>query len=295
MRYDSRRREDGSASRLPKRRLLAAGEGWTAFDVVCTAGPQDRPFEEQFSQTCVAIVVSGTFQYRTSAGCELMMPGAFLLGNAGDIFTCGHEHGVGDRCVSFSYTAEFYESVTEGIAKSRFKSPRLAPSRVLSPLVSRASELLPGADAVAFDELSVQVLAQSIQMEQDVVPRPTGASPSSLARVTRVLRMIDNDPEVPSGLNALAKIARLSPYHFLRVFEELTGTTPHQYILRGRLRRAALWLRQKPSKILDIALGCGFGDVSNFNRTFRAEFGITPRAYRLMKHTRREYRLPGNR
>jgi transcriptional regulator GlxA family with amidase domain len=92
--------------------------------------------------------------------------------------------------------------------------------------------------------------------------------------------MIDNDPEVPHNLNALAKIARLSPYHFLRVFEGLTGTTPHQYMLRSRLRRAAIRLRKEPTRILDIALGCGFGDISNFNRTFRAEFGMSPRAYR---------------
>jgi AraC family transcriptional regulator len=210
-----------------------------------------------------------------------MMPGALLLGNAGDHFTCGHEHGVGDRCISFSYTPEFCESVRAGTGpKSRFKTPRLAPARALSPLISRASELLAGADSPAFEELAVQVLAQSIQVERGIALRPTDAGASSLARVTRVLRMIDNDPEVPHNLNALAKIARLSPYHFLRVFEGLTGTTPHQYILRGQLRCAAVRLRKESTRILDIALACGFGDVSNFNRTFRAEFGMSPRAYR---------------
>jgi transcriptional regulator GlxA family with amidase domain len=92
--------------------------------------------------------------------------------------------------------------------------------------------------------------------------------------------MIDHDPEAPHDLRSLAQIARLSPYHFLRVFEGLTGTTPHQYMLRMRLRRAAVRLREEPGKIADIALSCGFGDVSNFNRTFRAEFGVSPRAYR---------------
>jgi AraC-like DNA-binding protein len=253
-------------------------------DVVCTAGPEDQPFEEQFSQTCVAIVVRGTFQYRSSVGRELMMPGALLLGNAGDHFTCGHEHGVGDRCVSFSYTPEFCEKVKAGAGTTRscFQTPRLPPVRVMSPLVSRASELLAGAEPAAFEELGIQLLARSIQTEQGIVPRPADADASSLARVTRVLRMIDCDPEAPRDLNSLARIARLSPYHFLRVFEGLTGTTPHQYLLRARLRRAALHLRKEPARILDIALGCGFGDISNFNRAFRAEFGVSPRAYRRM-------------
>jgi AraC-like DNA-binding protein len=227
-------------------------------------------------------VVGGTFQYRTSAGRELMMPGAFLLGNAGEHFTCGHEHGVGDRCVSFSYTHEFVERVKSGAGavKSRFQTPRLAPMRVLAPLVSRALELLAGAEPAACEELGIQVLAHAIQTEHGIVPRPTDVEASSLARVTRVIRMIDSDPNVPHDLNNLAQIARLSPYHFLRVFEGITGTTPHQYLLRVRLRRAAIRLREEPTRILEIALGCGFGDVSNFNRTFRAEFGVSPRAYR---------------
>jgi AraC-like DNA-binding protein len=92
--------------------------------------------------------------------------------------------------------------------------------------------------------------------------------------------MIEGDPDAPHDLSSLAQIARLSPYHFIRTFERVTGTTPHQYLLRIRLRRAAIRLRTEREKISDIALGCGFGDISNFNRTFRAEFGVSPRAYR---------------
>lgn len=268
--------------RRPERRQLAAGDGWAVSDVVCTSGPEDRPFEEQHSQTCVGIVMSGTFQYRTSTGRELMLPGSLLLGNPGDGFTCGHEHGIGDHCISFFYTQQFCESFkpTTGLVKPRFKSPRVAPARFLSPLISKASELLAGADQALFEELGILVLAQAIRAQQDVVQRPSEAEPSSLARVTRVLRMIDNDSETPQDLNSLAQIARLSPYHFLRMFEGITGTTPHQYTLRLRLRRAAARLREEPAKISDIAFASGFGDISNFNRTFRAEFGMSPRAYR---------------
>jgi AraC family transcriptional regulator len=91
--------------------------------------------------------------------------------------------------------------------------------------------------------------------------------------------MIDHDPDIPYDLRGLAQFARLSPYHFLRTFEGLTGTTPHQYLLRGRLRRAAFRLRTESTKILDI----GFGDVSNFNRSFRSEFGVSPRVYRAQQ------------
>jgi AraC family transcriptional regulator len=81
-------------------------------------------------------------------------------------------------------------------------------------------------------------------------------------------------------LVSLAREAKLSRYHFLRVFRELTGLTPHQYVLRARLRRAATQLISERMRVLDVALDCGFRDVSNFNHAFRREFGVSPKAYR---------------
>jgi AraC-like DNA-binding protein len=97
--------------------------------------------------------------------------------------------------------------------------------------------------------------------------------------------LIERHPDAGLTLAALARDAGLSPYHFLRTFERLTGATPHQYILRARLRDAALRLADAPGKIVDVALGCGFGDVSNFNRAFRAEFGVTPGSWRGLSTT----------
>jgi AraC-like DNA-binding protein len=93
--------------------------------------------------------------------------------------------------------------------------------------------------------------------------------------------MIERHPDAGLTLGSLAREAGLSPYHFLRTFERLTGVTPHKYVLRARLREAAMRLAAEPARVLDIAFDCGFGDVSNFNHAFRAEFGVSPRVYRL--------------
>ena len=60
----------------------------------------------------------------------------------------------------------------------------------------------------------------------------------------------------------------------------VTGLTPHRYVLRARLRRAAVRLATNDARVVDVAIACGFRDVSNFNHAFRAEFGVTPRAHR---------------
>jgi AraC family transcriptional regulator len=265
----------------PHTRPLAAGDGWTIYDVVCTAGPNDPVFEEKHSQTSVAVVVSGTFQYRTSTGRELMTPGSLLLGNPEESFACGHQHGVGDRCISFHYSDQLHDDFELSRERRCFKVPRIPPIRSLSPLVADVSMLPRGdMDPATFQEIAFRVFEQAAYLQHGLAGRKRASDPSSLARVTRVLRSIEATPEASHELSAMAAMVRLSPFHFLRCFDELTGTTPRQYLLRMRLRRAALRLKGESTKVLDIAFDSGFSDVSNFNRAFRAEFGESPRAYR---------------
>jgi AraC family transcriptional regulator len=263
--------------------VLVRGDGWAVTDFVCTSGPQDRPFEEQHSCVSIAIVASGTFQYRSGAGRALMTPGSLLLGNAGQCFECGHEHGTGDRCISFAYHPDYFERLAADAGlrgRTDFNVPRLPPLRVLSPLIARASHVLAGPVDVPWEELSIELAAQAVQLARGLSNGPASAPPGATARVTSVVRMMERHPDAGHAVGDLARQAGLSPYHFLRIFESLTGVTPHQYVLRMRLRQAALALATGSARILDIALQCGFGDLSNFNRAFRNEFGCSPRAYR---------------
>ena len=57
--------------------------------------------------------------------------------------------------------------------------------------------------------------------------------------------------------------------------------TPHQYLVRSRLRRAARLLVENERSITDIALDVGFGDLSNFIRTFHRAAGVSPRRFRM--------------
>ena len=101
-----------------------------------------------------------------------------------------------------------------------------------------------------------------------------------------VARFMEERFAEPCALSDLARLARLSPFHFLRVFRATTGMTPHQHLLRTRLRAAATSLARSEAPVTDIALATGFEDLSNFTRTFRAEYRLSPLQYRAQFHGR---------
>jgi len=262
---------------------LASGAGWRVHDVVCTAGPHDRPFEEQHgSALCIAPVTQGTFQYRTRQGAAVLAPAAVLLGNPGDCFECGHEHGVGDRCLSFHFEPALLEAIVAavpGVRRLTFAVPRLPPLAALLPLLAAAEAARDAGDRAALEEVALQLAAAVAATLADapVAPRPSARDER---RVSAALRRIEAAADAPLGLAEMADEAATSPYHFLRVFTALVGMTPHQYLLHTRLRRAAVRLRASDAPIAAIAYDAGFNDLSTFNRRFRRVTGRSPGAYR---------------
>jgi AraC-like DNA-binding protein len=249
---------------------------------VCLAGPHDRPFEEQHANDSISLVFEGSFQYRSPLGRYLMIPGSILLGNAGCSFECSHQHGIGDRCVSFSFSPEYLHSRLSGMRDSArcFDKARLSPLPALSPAFSQLGSALLVPDRADWEDLAQQVALRTLDSLRAESKKSGDTTLAAEARVTRAVRMIEASPKTAFSVEELAREAKLSPYHFLRLFLQVTGLTPHQYVRRLQLRRAASELLMSRLAIIELATSTGFDDISTFNRAFRAEFGCTPRTYR---------------
>lgn len=261
--------------------LLAAGAGWRVSDIVCTHGPFDRRFEEQFAAASISLVVSGAFVFRAGTGATLMSPGSLMLGNAGQAYECSHEHGSGDRCLSFQFEPEMFDRLARdaGVTRAEFGCGRLPPLRALAPLSSRAVIAIRGGDS--FEEIAIEMGAAVMRLAGENRHELPAPRPTDRVRIMRVIRYVDEaGADRPHTLSDLAAVAGLSRYHFLRTFKSVVGITPHQWLLRIRLRDAAEQLRATNLPVTQIALNAGFDDLSNFIREFRAEFGIAPRQYR---------------
>ncbi|MBS0245579.1 MAG: helix-turn-helix transcriptional regulator [Proteobacteria bacterium] len=261
--------------------VIAESPGWQVRDIICDSGPGDKAFEEQHGGVSIAVVTRGSFQYRTRAGSAVLVPGSLLLGNAGACFECGHEHAPGDRCLAFHMTPQCFEDIVaaSGGGKTTFDRPALPPLQELTPILAAAEAARDSRDNGAFEEVMLRLSAAVAAL---LTPSRRRQVPSirDERRVTLAARRIEADADTKLTIAALARDAAMSPFHFLRTFRQVIGVTPHQYILRTRLNRAALRLRGGDEPVAMIAYDAGFNDLSTFNRRFRRLMGITPSDYR---------------
>jgi len=261
--------------------LLASGPGWRVSDIVCTAGPNDRAFEEEHPHHCIAIVRSGSFRYRSTQGSAVLAPGSLLLGNRGACFECGHEHAAGDRCLAFQFEPAYLEGIIAAVPGARradFAQAHLPPLPALANLLAEAEIVADDPDRL--EETAMRLAGAVASMLSGTEPGTDTPTTRDQRRITNALRHIEAHCEEALSLDALAGQAAMSPYHFLRTFRALVGMTPHQYVLRTRLHRAALLLRRTELPVAGIAFDCGFGDLSTFNRRFKRVMGTNPSDYR---------------
>jgi AraC family transcriptional regulator len=274
--------ESSPAERLSARQI-ARGEGWSVSDFICRFGPQDPTFEEQHGDVAISAVIAGSFHYRCESGRALLHPGSFLLGNAGTCFECGHDHGSGDRCIAFHFSGELFEEIAASAAGShryRFAAPMLPARADLTALLVEIETLAADDSRMAAEDFCLRLAETVLEKTSDGRGRDTAPTTSERRRIGNALRHIETHADQPLDLATLAGIACMSKYHFLRSFRRVVGSTPYQYLLGLRLRRAAVNLAVTTTPVADVAYAAGFGDLSTFNHRFRANFGYSPSQFR---------------
>jgi AraC family transcriptional regulator len=133
---------------------------------------------------------------------------------------------------------------------------------------------------MGLDELGMIFAARFVDTVAGQKRNGGQATPRDRRRAVDAARWIDANAHEPVDLGTVADEVGLSQFHFLRLFAKVLGVTPHQYLVRSRLRRAARLLADDGRPITDIAFDVGFGDLSNFVRTFHRAAGVSPRGFR---------------
>ncbi|HEY6940978.1 AraC family transcriptional regulator [Dokdonella sp.] len=252
---------------------------FTVRDYRCDAGPSDRPFVECFREHSISYVRRGSFGCHARGERHELVAGAFLIGHPGDEYLCTHDHHAGgDECLSFHFEPAWIDRLHGGHAT--WRAGAMPPFPGLVVLGELAQAVADHRSDLGLDEIAL-LLAQRWLDLQAGRRRPRGeASARDRRRVVDTALWIDANANRAIDLDAAADEAGLSPFHFLRTFGRVLGVTPHQYLLRARLRRAARLLAGDERPVTEVAYEVGFGDLSNFVRTFGRAAGMSPRAFR---------------
>jgi AraC-like DNA-binding protein len=250
----------------------------TVADFRCSATLDDTPFTERFGGHSVSYVRKGSFGCCTRGRFFELVAGSVLVGHPGDEFICTHDHVCGDECLSFFFDPELVDAIGGRAEVWRVgATPPLPELMVLGELAQSAAD---GRSDIGLDEIGQLFASRFVEMVSGRSRQPAPATSRDRRRAVETALWIDAHSHRQIDLEHAAGQAGISPFHFLRLFSGVLGVTPHQYLVRSRLRHAARLLAEEERAITDIAYDVGFGDLSNFVRTFHRAAGVSPRKFR---------------
>ena len=206
-----------------------------------------------------------------------------MVGYPGDEFLCTHDHhSCGDECLSFQFNEELLDGlqVSRAEARKSWRIGALAPHPRLMVIGELAQAAVRGHCDLGLDEIGLVFATRYKQLLTGKRPRFASPAVADRRRAVESALWLDACANDDVSLQSAAEHVQLSPFHFLRLFSAVLGVTPHQYLVRARLRRAARLLIETRQSVTDVALEAGFADLSNFVRTFHRAAGASPGHFR---------------
>ena len=135
---------------------------------------------------------------------------------------------------------------------------------------------------------NIRTMKEGLQLQEDMIrDYCLLVKKHSLSRysyyVGKALTLVYYDLTADLSLGAIAKQLNVNSSYLSKLFHKECGCTLTEYVNRKRVERAAVMLKDGSRIIQDIAVECGFQDVTYFIRVFKKNFGVTPAAYRERK------------
>src|SRR6202045_4790681 len=260
------------------RTTLLQRKSISVSDFRCTAVPGDKPCGEQSPCHSVSYVRKGSFGCRTRGRSFDLVAGSVLVGHPGDEYLCTHDHVCGDECLSFFLNPELVEAI--GDRAEIWRIGRAPPLPELMGLGELAQAAADGRSDVGLDEVGQLFASRFVEVVSGRREKSLTPSARDRRRAVETALWLDAHSHQEIDLEQTAAQAGISPFHFLRLFSGVLGVTPHQYLVRSRLRHAARLLADDERPGTDVAYDVGFADLSNFVRTFGRAAGVSPRKFR---------------
>jgi AraC-like DNA-binding protein len=257
---------------------LLQSKSITVSEFRCTAVLGEKPYAELHRCHSISYVRKGSFGYCSRGRTHELVTGSVLIGFPDTEFACTHDHVCGDECLSFFFAPDLVETI--GLRDEPWQVGAAPPLPELMVLGELAQAAASGRSDIGLDEIGQMLASRLIAVASGSQRKQATTTARDRRRAVEAALWIDAHSHDEIALDDAAREAGVSPFHFLRLFSGVLGVTPHQYLVRARLRHAARLLAVDDRDVTDVAYDVGFNDLSNFVRTFHRAAGVSPLKFR---------------
>jgi len=231
--------------------------------------------EEVCSNYSINFVEDGSFGLAVKKQRWLLSSGYVFFSQPGAVHRYSHQERIPtDVCLSVIYSGTLADEITHFVSDD---SPAvISPANRLAFLKLKLTRLLSDECAFTLEDWASELISAI---------SPKRKNPNHLygdrqlrwyaERVEAVRDLFKTRFAECHSLTSVAKSVGMSPFQFARVFSELAGSPPHQYLLTVRLNQAAEMIRNGKS-VTETCFDVGFANLSHFTRSFQRRFGFTP-------------------
>ena len=251
--------------------------GYSIADLRCVPTALRHP-RGIYTETAIALVLSGTFEYASEGCAGMAVPGSLVFGNKGAEFSCRHEGSEGNRRIVVFFSEELLTPLATAFCLDapRFQATSAPPSRATTMVAGLLLKIARG----AVDSIETAMEIAHICLCASAGERSNRASEADTRGVLEAVRYINARFTEPCPLDTLAAVAGMNRFRLAKQFRAVTGETANQYVINRRLSAAATRLAETKSPIAEIAYEVGFNDISHFDACFRSAFGCPPSVWR---------------
>lgn len=273
--------------------VLYSSDFYKIIDFKCTCKGKCVSKTEFSKSFNISFVRKGNFTYKVFRNDFDSYSGYAIIDKPGSEHTVEHFHHIPDECTIFDFTDNFYDLIKDS-QLIQFKS--FSEDRNIQALLVKTNaevEYLHYAILqqishkysfkIAIDTLVIELL----QWFLDRISVKTGnkildqkLKKHHLYTIEEAKSFICSNYAEDISLTNIADHCHVSPFHFSRIFKEITSYSPHQFLLHTRLKNAELLIKNSALLLKDIGYQSGFNCVEHFNAAFKKKFGCPPSLYK---------------
>lgn len=254
---------------------------------ICAQAPASHMGElELRSANLVVLPLTGVFAKHDGPRRHVIgTPNQAVLIAADRPYRISYPGGVGDECLTLSFSNQALRrmlpraALRTGFDFAGAGSQTQLPASAMIERSLLCQRLLREFDPLEIEELCISLLNHALHPAYEASTfgdRHNRVRGHWSGAVERVKEAVSCDPGRRWTLDALARVAGVSPYHLTHLFRTVVGTSAYRYVVQARLGSALTLVLETDWDLTAIALESGFSSHSHFTARFRAFFGTTP-------------------